>query len=59
MAQYMDLDVIAEGVETTHELSFLRTRGCRKFQGYYFSQPLHADEFTAMLNDQASRLRAC
>ncbi|MDD5320270.1 MAG: EAL domain-containing protein [Methylococcales bacterium] len=45
MAQHLDLHVIAEGVETAEQLAFLKQRGCLVFQGYYFSRPLHADEY--------------
>ena len=41
----LNLEVIAEGVETLGELDFLRIRGCDQIQGYYFSRPLPADEF--------------
>ena len=43
MARILDLDVIAEGVETLEQLRFLWSRGCRHMQGYYFSMPLTAD----------------
>ncbi|WP_156391355.1 EAL domain-containing protein, partial [Acidovorax sp. Root70] len=34
-----DLEVVAEGVETTGQLSFLRLHGCEGFQGYLFGRP--------------------
>lgn len=45
MAQHLDMDVIAEGVEEKHQLDFLQQKGCFQFQGYYFSKPIPADEF--------------
>jgi len=39
MARHLGMDVIAEGVETNEALTFLRSRGCRKFQGYLFGRP--------------------
>lgn len=39
MARHLGMDVIAEGVETNEALAFLRSRGCRKFQGYLFGRP--------------------
>jgi EAL domain-containing protein (putative c-di-GMP-specific phosphodiesterase class I) len=41
--------VIAEGVETLEQLDFLRTQGCTEAQGYYFSRPVAAEQFTALL----------
>ena len=44
MASHLGLEVIAEGVETREVLDFLWQKGCRKFQGYLFSQPLPFEE---------------
>ncbi len=43
------LSVIAEGVETKEQLDFLIDNQCDKAQGYYFSHPLSADDFTKLL----------
>jgi diguanylate cyclase (GGDEF)-like protein/PAS domain S-box-containing protein len=40
MARSLDMEVIAEGVETRDQLAFLEAQGCRAFQGYLFSPPL-------------------
>jgi EAL domain-containing protein (putative c-di-GMP-specific phosphodiesterase class I) len=45
----LKLKVIAEGVETAEQLEFLRDRGCEEYQGYYFSRPIPAEQFTALL----------
>lgn len=52
MARNLRLNVIAEGVETEEQMSFLRDHGCDEIQGYYFSKPLSADDATSMLNGQ-------
>ncbi|MHB1567284.1 MAG: GGDEF/EAL domain-containing response regulator [Acidiferrobacter sp.] len=39
MAQSLDIEVIAEGVETQEQVEFLRAQGCHLVQGYYFSKP--------------------
>ena len=49
MAQALKLSVIAEGVENKEQFDFLVGRNCREFQGYYFSRPLGADHFAALL----------
>ncbi len=45
MAQNMNLNVIAEGVETETQKIFLEKNGCPMFQGYYFGHPLPIEEF--------------
>lgn len=49
MGHSMGLKVLAEGVETTEQLDFLRERGCDQFQGYLCSRPLPAEAFEALL----------
>lgn len=45
MAKHLNINVIAEGVETAGQLAFLKEKGCTIFQGYYFDQPLTAASF--------------
>jgi predicted signal transduction protein with EAL and GGDEF domain len=52
MARSLGLDVVAEGVENDQQLRFLEERGCRGFQGFYFSRPLPASEVGAFLERQ-------
>ncbi|MBN2645503.1 MAG: EAL domain-containing protein [Desulfuromonadaceae bacterium] len=54
LARNMGLGVIAEGIETEAQRSFLSRKGCRYGQGYYFSQPIPTDELTGMLRSQFS-----
>ena len=49
MAHSLNLDVIAEGVETSEQLQFLKQHHCEEVQGYYFSRPLPAAEMTELL----------
>ena len=53
MAHGLRLKVIAEGVETTEQLHFLRDHGCDEMQGYYLSTPLLHDEFFRLLRERA------
>ncbi|MBZ0158504.1 MAG: EAL domain-containing protein [Alphaproteobacteria bacterium] len=45
MAHGLKLKVVAEGVETEEQLSFLRTSHCDEIQGHFFSKPLSAEDF--------------
>ncbi len=42
MGQSLNLKVLAEGVETEHQLELLRQSGCDYIQGYYYSKPVPA-----------------
>lgn len=49
MAKAMNLKVIAEGIKTEQQLEFLCSNDCDKGQGFLFSKPVSADEFTHLL----------
>ena len=51
MTQELGLAVLAEGVETEEQLSFLRSRGCDEIQGYYFCRPKGGDELVHFLKE--------
>ncbi|MHB8844697.1 MAG: putative bifunctional diguanylate cyclase/phosphodiesterase [Nitrospirota bacterium] len=51
LSHNLDLRVIAEGVETTDQLEFLRGLECDGVQGYLFSRPLPAAEMTAFMQN--------
>lgn len=50
MAHNLNLDVVAEGVETEAELAFLRQYNCNYMQGFLFSRPLAVAEFENFLS---------
>ena len=45
LAKGLDIDLIAEGAETSEEVAELKRLGCRFVQGFYFSPPLSEPEF--------------
>ncbi len=49
LAHSLQLQVIAEGVETAAQLDFLRERACNEMQGYFFSRPVPHDAIPALL----------
>ena len=49
LARHLGLHVVAEGVETTEQLDFLRANSCRFAQGFHFSPPVSADEVFAVI----------
>ena len=49
IAKYLNLTVVAEGVETKGQLELLQNAGCNIVQGYYFSRPLPPEEFEKLI----------
>ena len=49
MARHLQLEVVAEGVETADQLAFLVSRGCSRFQGYYWQHPLPVEDWLSSL----------
>jgi EAL domain-containing protein (putative c-di-GMP-specific phosphodiesterase class I) len=50
MGKSLNMQVVAEGVETQEQLAFLRKQTCPEGQGYYFSEPLIAAELAPILD---------
>ncbi|MFU1795160.1 EAL domain-containing protein [Paenibacillus azoreducens] len=48
LAQNLNLNVIAEGVETKEQAEFLAARSCYLMQGYYFSRPMKAEDIAKL-----------
>ncbi|SDU88664.1 PAS domain S-box protein [Pseudomonas mucidolens] len=57
MARSLNLEVIAEGVETLEQLEFLQKLGCYLYQGYLHSRPLPLETFRLTLLEAAAHLR--
>lgn len=51
MAHSLNMDVIAEGVETVEQRQFLMDNGCTHYQGNLFSKPVPIDEFEALIRN--------
>jgi len=56
MAQTLQVQVVAEGVENESQLNLLLRRGCDLFQGYYLSEPLSPSDTAALLSEQSEIL---
>ncbi|MBR4953780.1 MAG: EAL domain-containing protein, partial [Oscillospiraceae bacterium] len=50
MAKWLEMNVVAEGVETREQVDFLRSIGCDMLQGYYFSRPIPQDEYLKLID---------
>ncbi|MCS6193339.1 EAL domain-containing protein [Shewanella baltica] len=53
LAHSLDLNVVAEGVETQEQLNFLAMQGCDQVQGFLLSKPLSAADFLTLLKNQS------
>jgi EAL domain-containing protein (putative c-di-GMP-specific phosphodiesterase class I) len=51
MGRSLALDVLAEGVETAGQRTFLDHHGCHAYQGYLYSKPLPIEDFEVFLSD--------
>lgn len=52
IAHYLDLNVIAEGVETREQLQFLQQKLCDEAQGFFFSRPISVEEMSTVFREQ-------
>ncbi len=50
MAHWLDLPVIAEGVETLAQANYLNSVGCVVMQGYYYAKPMPVSDFEALMD---------
>jgi EAL domain-containing protein (putative c-di-GMP-specific phosphodiesterase class I) len=58
MAHSLDLNVVAEGVETPEQLAFLRSQGCDEIQGHWLSMPLSAEDCVRFMAARSEMARA-
>lgn len=55
LARWMNLKVVAEGVETQAQLGHLQQIGCDYVQGYYFAKPMPCHEFDALMKRENAK----
>jgi len=53
MARSLDLGVVAEGIETRGQRTYLQSSGCTEGQGFYFGRPVDGAVFEALLQEPA------
>ncbi len=52
IAKFLDVPVVAEGVEEENQVDTLKKMGCDLIQGYYFSKPLPAEDFAELIKKE-------
>jgi EAL domain-containing protein (putative c-di-GMP-specific phosphodiesterase class I) len=53
LAENLDVELVAEGIESRAQLELLRDLGCHVGQGYYFARPMDESEFALLLKKRA------
>lgn len=53
LAQNLDVELVAEGIETGEQFKLLRDLGCHTGQGFFFARPMPEDEFALLLKQQS------
>jgi diguanylate cyclase (GGDEF)-like protein len=54
----LDLEIVAEGVETMQQATMLRAEGCDEVQGFYFGGPMSAEDLIAFVQENRARARS-
>ena len=55
LAKMMNLETVAEGIETENQVNRMRSLGCDYIQGYYYSKPVPVEEFERYMTRYAAR----
>lgn len=53
LAKALNMNVVAEGVETAEQYAYLKAQNCNEIQGYYFSKPIDAEAFAHLLKNKS------
>lgn len=56
MAKHLQVKVVAEGIETAEQLSYLEQAGCDKIQGYYLSRPIPFNELVNSYDEMVAKV---
>jgi EAL domain-containing protein (putative c-di-GMP-specific phosphodiesterase class I) len=54
----LDLEIVAEGVETVQQTTILRAEGCDEVQGFFFAGPMSAEDLIAFVQENRARARS-
>lgn len=49
LAKHLNMEIVAEGIETEDQVNFLRNLGCDMIQGFYFAKPMPVNEFEKLM----------
>lgn len=52
MAKALGMDIVAEGIETEEQFTFLQSEGCHTAQGYYLARPMPKEDFVKLLESE-------
>ena len=55
VARFLEVPLIAEGVENSEQYLLLKKAGCNVIQGYYFSKPVNTSEFGHLIEKNTER----
>jgi EAL domain-containing protein (putative c-di-GMP-specific phosphodiesterase class I) len=58
LSKDLSINVVAEGIETADQLSFLRSCNCDEGQGYFISKPKSANELLEFMSRKGARLNS-
>ena len=58
LSKWMRIPIIAEGIETKEQSTFLRAMGCRRGQGFYYARPMPKEAFESLLLTTQSASKA-
>ena len=56
LGESLNIGIIAEGVETAEQVTFLKSINCHQFQGYFFAKPLNEQNLAAYFENERSVL---